>query len=746
MPPSDLLPTKQPLSNSLNDGIAVPQDVKMDDENDASIANRAENDASTVPMHFNHDDNSDDINNLKHNDDGSSTNDDNSTARTPNLAWLDPFPTPCSSFGTHASQSRSDVNVNVFSPDFYRRDADDTDIDSGGGYCTPVRSRVNENHRAHENKDDDSSDHNHKSSSEWCDPFPTPEATKQPFSTPNPHQSVHDAYDDYQQWVKDHLPPLPCIDSPNNSGHHLRTRSTTAGLTPISKSASELNSSHPPPIRRISSENGVLFGRRIPSMEDILKLGGALGPDGNDLLLEEDGNNTKIITAATTKGRRDLVGKPIRRTSIKKRQSKDDLSVDFHFQPIHSRNEDASQSFMNRQHSKDDLDLLQSSSTNHTTPNTTNNNSNTFPKTRLTPLLTPVRKLIKANSQRLRQNLQQRREKRRLRREARQKQQQLPPTKRSWYILIPADHPYKIIWDIVTMLWALLGAYRTHIRIRDRVFDQSPLILLTEVWFTLDILLNFVTEHKTSKGTVIRDGKTVWARYLTSWFVVDLLSLIPWERIYVRPIVEQIKKRNFFQKTFFRSKAVIRVSRIIRGRHVKLIGRVSKQTGTPLRRIIVRLIKYVPKYLLFVRHMKGALFVRGLRLIHWCHNMYKKFWVSAKNAGSKARDSMRFRKRRRHLIFDLREENDDGEEEDSKGDDDEGDTDTNDDEDDSQDSSTEDDDDDSLYDLNEMSSMDVSEAANDYKYHRDRSQLSHIYQRSQSENVSGLRRRTFSEM
>ena len=222
--------------------------------------------------------------------------------------------------------------------------------------------------------------------------------------------------------------------------------------------------------------------------------------------------------------------------------------------------------------------------------------------------------------------LAQRKERRRQRRLARMRE---PPP--SWWIVIPADHPYKVAWDVFTMLWSLLGAYRTHIRIRDRVFDQSPLIMLTEIWFTLDIILNFVTEHKTRNGEVIRDGKTVWARYLTTWFLIDALSLIPWERIYVRPIVEKIKRRNFFQKTFFRSRAVVRVSRVLRGRHIKLFGRVSRQTGTPLRRLVALIIKYVPKYLIFLRNMKGALAVRSLRLVHWLHNIYKKIWVKAKS-------------------------------------------------------------------------------------------------------------------
>ena len=259
-------------------------------------------------------------------------------------------------------------------------------------------------------------------------------------------------------------------------------------------------------------------------------------------------------------------------------------------------------------------------------------------------VFSPVRTVVQQGTQHAaklvrhtRQRLKERKELRKQRRLVTRAQSSSSTTtaqssRRSWWIVIPADHPYKIIWDVLTMLWAALGAYRTHVRIRDRVFDQSPLIILTEIWFTVDILLNFITEHKTSEGDVIRDGKAVWARYLTTWFVIDILSLIPWERIYVRPIVERIKRRNFFQKTFFRSKAVVRVSRVLRGRHIKLFGKVSKRTGMSLHRIVALLIKYLPKYLLFLRNMKGALVIRALRFVHWLHNIYKKIWVKARNA------------------------------------------------------------------------------------------------------------------
>jgi len=223
-------------------------------------------------------------------------------------------------------------------------------------------------------------------------------------------------------------------------------------------------------------------------------------------------------------------------------------------------------------------------------------------------------------------------------------------------IVLRADHPLKIVWDVLTVLLTFASALRTHQSIRDRTYDQSPFVVFTECWFLLDVLLNFVTEHKTSSGQIIRDGKAVWARYLTTWFVVDALSLVPWERIYVKPVVEMQKRRNIFKKTFFRSKAVVRVSRVIRGRHIKLFGKVAGQTkhaGVGGKRLLRLIIKYVPKYLLFYRKMRAVLVVRMLRQVHFVRKIMKNFWVTVKEKraivgrrfGRRAREARRRRNR-----------------------------------------------------------------------------------------------------
>jgi len=219
--------------------------------------------------------------------------------------------------------------------------------------------------------------------------------------------------------------------------------------------------------------------------------------------------------------------------------------------------------------------------------------------------------------------------------------------------LISSDNRFKIMWDVCTAILSICSFLDANRAIQTKSYEQSYFVLFCEVWFLVDICLNFLTEHKTINGDVTRDGKAVWARYLTTWFPIDVLSLIPWERIFVKPIVDMQKKRGFFRKSFFRTKAVIRVSRKLRGGHFKLFGRVankSKHAGVGGRKLLTYIIKYVPKYVMFYKNMKGVLAVRLLRQIHWGLKVVKT-WVSPKKCKSNPQDDRfdKMKKSRRYV-------------------------------------------------------------------------------------------------
>lgn len=196
-------------------------------------------------------------------------------------------------------------------------------------------------------------------------------------------------------------------------------------------------------------------------------------------------------------------------------------------------------------------------------------------------------------------------------------------SQRSKWLIYP-DHPLKVLWDVVTVTISLINAYLTHKAIRDRSFEDSAFVRFSEAWFICDVCLNFVTIQKRD-GFAYDTLRAVWARYLTSWFVFDVLSLIPAEYMYVKPLFDKQKARNVLVKNFFRTKAVVRVTRVLRGRHIRLFGSVVRRTkpvGVGANRLLRLIIKYVPKYLLVYRNMKAVILVRCLRQLHW----FRKLW------------------------------------------------------------------------------------------------------------------------
>ncbi len=210
--------------------------------------------------------------------------------------------------------------------------------------------------------------------------------------------------------------------------------------------------------------------------------------------------------------------------------------------------------------------------------------------------------------------------------------------------VIPIEHPFKIIWDVLTVILSIAHSYLTHMAIRDRRFEASPFISFCQAWFLVDILLNFFSERKTNTGEIISDHRRIVARYLTSWFAVDILSLIPWEVLYVQPLIDIQNRRGFFKKSFFRSKAVVRVTRHLRGKHFRWFGTVAKHTkhhGVGAQRLLRLIIKYVPKYIMFFRNMKGVVAVRILRFVHWSRRSFQNIESKPSDATNKSTNSSR---------------------------------------------------------------------------------------------------------
>ena len=64
--------------------------------------------------------------------------------------------------------------------------------------------------------------------------------------------------------------------------------------------------------------------------------------------------------------------------------------------------------------------------------------------------------------------------------------------------------------------------------------------------FFIDIVLNFHTTYVGSGGEVVSDPKVIRINYLKSWFVIDLLSCLPYDVFNAFDHDEDVRRKYFY--------------------------------------------------------------------------------------------------------------------------------------------------------------------------------------------------------
>lgn len=93
---------------------------------------------------------------------------------------------------------------------------------------------------------------------------------------------------------------------------------------------------------------------------------------------------------------------------------------------------------------------------------------------------------------------------------------------------------FKATWDWIilalTFYTAVMVPY--NVAFRNKTMDGVPLLVvdsIVDVVFFIDIILNFHTTFVGPAGEVVSEPKIVRMNYLKSWFVIDLLSCLPYD-------------------------------------------------------------------------------------------------------------------------------------------------------------------------------------------------------------------------
>jgi hypothetical protein len=132
----------------------------------------------------------------------------------------------------------------------------------------------------------------------------------------------------------------------------------------------------------------------------------------------------------------------------------------------------------------------------------------------------------------------------------------------------------------------------------------------------MDVALNFLT----TRPQVPKTPTSIAAKYLTTWFVVDSLALLPFERFLIQPLLDQHRRRHFLLKVAAKVKGTWMVlSR--KKQHGRWLPKIAKMTGYRVHQILRFIIRYAPKYWLFWRTCKAIVILRVVRQVRWFNNV-----------------------------------------------------------------------------------------------------------------------------
>lgn len=200
---------------------------------------------------------------------------------------------------------------------------------------------------------------------------------------------------------------------------------------------------------------------------------------------------------------------------------------------------------------------------------------------------------------------------------------------------IPINHPLKIMWDICTIFLSLTaGLYTTHAGMRDKCFPHllnnkcasktalpfffgcipgDVLVTFLDLWCVADIMFNFLLEDRSH-----RREKRSRQSYLKTWFLVDVISMLSWEVIFVQPVFHQ--KKKIVDKVI----DLCKVLPVLKKRLPLLVKLLLAVKAAKCRlSSLFCFIRFAPKYIVFTLKMKVVLLMRVMRHVRLQRRLFK---------------------------------------------------------------------------------------------------------------------------
>ena len=168
------------------------------------------------------------------------------------------------------------------------------------------------------------------------------------------------------------------------------------------------------------------------------------------------------------------------------------------------------------------------------------------------------------------------------------------------WVILP-DNPYKRLWDLIISCIILYSSIMTpyELAFMDKTKDSwSDFFLDAFLW--LDIIINFFSAYTDSEENLVKNHKKIVLTYLKTWFIVDLVSVLP---------INQMTSGSFTYNKITRISRLpklyrlIKLTKLLRMTKMTTKGNVNKVTKFFLEKLkinanIERLIFFVLTFLL----------------------------------------------------------------------------------------------------------------------------------------------------
>merc|ERR1712232_131337 len=146
-----------------------------------------------------------------------------------------------------------------------------------------------------------------------------------------------------------------------------------------------------------------------------------------------------------------------------------------------------------------------------------------------------------------------------------------------------------------------------------------------QIWYFVDFLLNFIftsNECNTESFKQMPQRKYMEFKNILIWFMVDIISIVPWDVIFFQPILIDNHRKSIVRKVsdIVRAYHFFRTYPVITGRWRQLLHLLQLARSRGLRPL--RLIKFIPLYNLYFGSMKLVLVVRFFWLVRKYQQLY----------------------------------------------------------------------------------------------------------------------------